>query len=140
MILSMAFNMIIIILIKLQVTIINSKHESSYSIIIFKSHHMISSYNFYIIKILTCAAGVHHHVHMFIMMFSTKIIDLAYISWLHIIYFIITSFILKSNMNQYKSSTWNIIYIYMSTRLDCHQEYIHTISWIKPHLNIQRLS
>lgn len=133
-------NMINHILITLQVEIIISRHKSSYSIIIFKNHYMLSSYNFYIIKIKTCTAGVHHHVHMFIMIFSTKFIDLAYISWLHIIHFIIASFILKSNMNHYKLSTWNIIYIYISIQPDYYQEHIHIISWFKPHLNIQRLS
>ena len=124
-------NMINHILITLQVETIISRHKSSYSIIIFKNHYMLSSYNFYIIKIKTCTAGFHHHVHMFIMIFSTKFIDLACISWLHIIYFIITSFILKSNMNQHKSSTYIIIIIYILAHLDYILDYNHLILGFK---------
>ena len=121
MILSMELNIINNILIKLQVLFINSKYELSSIFIFIKNHHMISTWGIYIIINHTCTADVHQHNHVFIMLYSTKIIDLTYIQRLHYIYFIITSFKLKSDMNLQKSSTYNIVYTHRST----HPYYIH---------------
>ena len=72
MIVNMELNMIIIILIKLQGVIIDSKHKTSYYIIIIKNHQESSSYDMCIIKNQTFTAGVLQHIHVFIMLHSTK--------------------------------------------------------------------
>ena len=124
MILSMTLSMINNILIKLQVLFINSKYESSYIFIITKNHHKISTWDIHIIINHTCTTGVHQHNHVFIMLYSTKIIDLTYIHGFHSIYLIISSFKLISNMNQLRSSKYNIIYIHI---LHIHHHHVYFI-------------
>ena len=83
------------------------------------------TYNIIIIICQTCTAGIHAHFYMFIKLNPTKTKVLTYISRLHAIIIIITSFKPKSNMNHHLSSTWNIIYIYISIQPDYYQEHIH---------------
>ena len=137
MILIIALSMFITILMESQVKIIISKYELSYIIIFIKNHQKLSTYNMFIIKIQTCTTSVLQHIHMFIMLYSKKSIDLVYISRLHNTYVIIISFKLKSNMNLQTSLTYNIIYIYNSTCPEGILYHIHSISWFKQQSSIQ---
>ena len=127
---TLAVNMIYNILIQLQVLFINSKHESSSNFIIIKNHHMLSTWNIHNIINHTCSTGVHHQYHVLIMLLSTNIIDLTYIHGYQDIYLYISSFKLISNMNQLRSSKYNIIYLHHShVQHTCHH-YIYFIFYL----------
>ena len=84
-----------------------------------------------IITYQTCTAGIHAHFYMFIKLNPIKTKVLTYISRLHAIIIIITSFKPKSNMNHHLSSTYIIIIIYILTCPDYKLDYNHLISWPK---------
>ena len=128
MILNMPLNMIGHMRIIIQVVIINFRHKSSYNIISIMNHQRVSTYNMFIIEIQRCKAGVLCPNHMFFKLYSTYIMDLMHISRLEFICIIITSFTPKSNMNQHKSSTYNIINIAYPTRVEYVIKHIYLIS------------
>ena len=127
MILNIPLNMVIIIFIKSQVIIITYMHISSYFIKIFKNQQKISTRNMYNIKIWHCTVGVLYHIHIFFILYSSQLMDLAYISRLNFICIIITSFKPKSSMNQHISSTYNIIIMAYPTLPECSSICIHLI-------------
>ena len=131
MILNMALIMINTILITIQVVIINFRHKSSYNIISIMNHQKVSIYNMLIIEIQRCITGVLCSNHMLFKLYSTYIMDLTHISRLEFICIIITSFKPKSNMNQHKSSTYNIINIAYPTWLQYVTKHIYLILWFK---------
>ena len=106
---NMILNMINIILINLQVININSKHESSYTIII-TTNHQKSSHT------TSISSRSKHVQQVFFMLFPLKIKNLASISRLHVIYHIISSLDLKINMNHQRRTSYNIIIIHYPSR------------------------
>ena len=88
----------------------------------------------------TCTVGIHTHIYMFIKLNLTKIRVLTYISRLHAIIIIITSFKPKSNMNHHLSSTYIIIIIYILTCPDYILDYNHLILWPKQQIIHQKPS
>ena len=93
-----------------------------------------------IITYQICTVGIHAHFYMFIKLNPTKTKVLTYISKLHAIIIIITSFKPKSNMNHHLSSTYIIIIIYIPTCPDCILDYNHLILGFKQYINHQRSS